>query len=312
MGVDLRDKLKPVGRLELLDDANQRVRAYYRFLRRSGRSRQRHPRPGKHGAAQPGRHPARARRSARRAQDLPRGRRHPPANSPEQSARRFPTCASGTRDHPVRASGDGRSAAGGRPAGRAGAPTAPGLAIRQRLASAREPGKIPRMAARRWRPVGRTWPTPSGSRATCPARSRPTARPKPSTRRPRRGASRRPRQPARTVLQRAEHRRPCWSRKTIAAGGLESFRRGADIQQKALRPGPEECPVAARSGGELSSAIGRSARSPRRSRRRAGAIPAMGWRSIAGWPRRIPTNTDWQSDLFVTQLDVGDISACAG
>lgn len=30
MGVDLRDKLKPIGRLELLDSANQRVRAYYR------------------------------------------------------------------------------------------------------------------------------------------------------------------------------------------------------------------------------------------------------------------------------------------
>lgn len=29
MGVDLRDKLKPIGRLELLDDANRRVRAYY-------------------------------------------------------------------------------------------------------------------------------------------------------------------------------------------------------------------------------------------------------------------------------------------
>ena len=30
IGVDLRDKLKPIGRLELLDSANQRVRAYYR------------------------------------------------------------------------------------------------------------------------------------------------------------------------------------------------------------------------------------------------------------------------------------------
>ncbi len=29
MGVDLRDKLKPIGRLELLDDASKRVRAYY-------------------------------------------------------------------------------------------------------------------------------------------------------------------------------------------------------------------------------------------------------------------------------------------
>ena len=30
MGVDLRKKLQPIGRLELLDSTNQRVRAYYR------------------------------------------------------------------------------------------------------------------------------------------------------------------------------------------------------------------------------------------------------------------------------------------
>jgi tetratricopeptide (TPR) repeat protein len=296
MGVDLRDKLKPIGRLELLDSANQRVRAYYDSFGGQGEadsgilSREsmallnqgdilsaRGDLPG-------------ALKTYRSANEIRQRLVH---EVPDNAALQADLATSEAR------LGDALAAMGNLPD--ALADYRESLSIRQRIAR-REPGNIAwqRDLAGSWTNVADTLqlqgdlPGALKSYREAEAIDRSGAQARPGDRDSQRG-----------LFFSALNIGDVMLKQNDLSGALESYRRGSALQQQLCDADPKNAPwqrdlaVSFERIGDALDARGDH----------AGALKQ--YQAGLAIHRKLaaqdPTNTDWQSDLFVAQLQVGDM-----
>ena len=301
MGVDLRDKLKPIGRLELLDDANQRVRAYYRSF--GGQDETDGGIRGRESTA------------LLNQGDILRARGDLPGalKTYREAADIRQTLASQSADDlhaqaelaTVRSRvGDALAAGGDLPAALETYRAA--LAIRLRLAG-REPGDVEwqRDAAASWTNIADTLrlqgDLPGAMKAYREAEGIDRARA---------GAHPDDRDSQRGLFFSALNIGDTLLAQNDPAGGLESFRRGAEIQQKLCDLDPKNAPWRR----DLAVSFERIGDALEAQGDHAGALQQ--YRDGLVIHRKLAaqdsTNTDWQSDLFVTQLQIGDMLRVQG
>ncbi len=295
MGVDLRDKLKPIGRLELLDSASQRVRAYYDSFRGQeeadgGILERESTALANQGdillarGDLPG-----ALRNYRAAEDI---RARLVAQTPENEDLQAQLATAKT------SVGDALAASGDLPGALGHYREC--LTIRQRLA-AHDPGRIvwQRDLATGWTNVGdvlqRQGDLPGALAAYRSAEAIDLVQAKvhPDDRDTLHG-----------LWVSALNIGDVLVAQNDSEGGLESFRRGAAIQQKFCELDPRDAP----GRRDLAVSFERIADALDTRGDHAGALRYYqdGLAIHRKLAAQDPTNADWQSDLFVAQLKVGD------